>query len=75
MSCRLPGGHPEGFLEAFANVYTAAYEDIIARAAGRKWEGVRALYPTAADGVDGINFVTQCVTSTGQGAIWVSSYP
>jgi predicted dehydrogenase len=33
-SCRLPAGHPEGFLEAFANVYTAAFEDMIARAAG-----------------------------------------
>src|SRR5262249_46323022 len=35
-SCRLPAGHPEGFLEAFANVYTAAFEDIIVRASGGK---------------------------------------
>ncbi|HZT78785.1 MAG TPA: Gfo/Idh/MocA family oxidoreductase, partial [Gemmataceae bacterium] len=38
-SCRLPSGHPEAFLEAFANVYTAAYADMIARAAGKKPDG------------------------------------
>src|SRR5262249_33799973 len=30
-SCRLPSGHPEGFLEAFANIYTAAYPDMVRR--------------------------------------------
>src|SRR5437764_9285084 len=38
-SCRLPSGHPEAFLEAFANVYTAAYADMAARAAGQKVDG------------------------------------
>jgi predicted dehydrogenase len=71
-SCRLPGGHPEGFLEAFANIYTAAYEDIIARALGRNREAASALYPTVADGVDGINFVTRCVASSRGGGAWVS---
>jgi predicted dehydrogenase len=69
-SCRLPAGHPEGFLEAFANVYTAAYEDMIARAAGRAWDGGRALYPTTADGVDGMNFVTQCLASSQENGAW-----
>src|SRR5206468_5158460 len=30
-SCRLPSGHPEAFLEAFANVYVAAYDDMVKR--------------------------------------------
>jgi predicted dehydrogenase len=64
LSCRLPAGHPEGFLEAFANLYTAVYDDVIARAVGGKWDISESLYPTAADGVDGMNFVTQCVASS-----------
>jgi predicted dehydrogenase len=66
-SCRLPSGHPEAFLEAFANVYTAAYADMVARAAGRKFDGAGSLYPNVADGVDGMNFITQSVASSAQG--------
>jgi predicted dehydrogenase len=72
LSCRLPAGHPEGFLEAFANLYTAVYEDVIARAIGRKWDVSRVLYPTVADGVDGMNFVTQCVASSQGNGAWMS---
>jgi predicted dehydrogenase len=71
-SCRLPSGHPEAFLEAFANIYTAAYADMIARAAGQKFDSSRSLYPNVADGVDGMNFITQCVASSKQGGAWVS---
>src|SRR5437660_237761 len=38
-SCRLPSGHPEAFFEAFANIYTAAYDDMAARAGGKKVGG------------------------------------
>jgi hypothetical protein len=71
-SCRLPAGHPEGFLEAFANVYTAAYEDMICRAQGQAFDAEGSLYPNVADGVDGMNFVTQCVASSDKGGAWVS---
>jgi predicted dehydrogenase len=71
-SCRLPAGHPEGFLEAFANVYTAAYLDIIARAAGRPFDGRDSLYPNVHDGVDGMNFITRCVASSHEDGAWVS---
>ena len=70
-SCRLPAGHPEGFLEAFANLYTAVYEDVIARAIGRKGDVSQGLYPTVADGVDGMNFVTQCVASSQGNGAWM----
>jgi predicted dehydrogenase len=72
MSCRLPSGHPEAFLEAFANIYTAAYADMVARAAGQKFDGSRSLYPNVADGVDGMNFITQCVASSKQDGHWLS---
>jgi predicted dehydrogenase len=71
-SCRLPSGHPEAFLEAFANVYTAAYADMTTRAAGQKFDGAKSLYPNVADGVDGMNFITQCVASSKGSGQWLS---
>jgi hypothetical protein len=69
-SSRLPSGHPEAFLEAFANVYTAAYADMIVRATGGKWDTQSTLYPNVADGVDGMNFITQCVASSAENGAW-----
>jgi predicted dehydrogenase len=69
-STRLPSGHPEAFFEAFGNIYTAAYDDMIARAGGKKVEGTNTLYPNVADGVDGMNFITQCVASSKENGAW-----
>ena len=71
-SCRLPSGHPEAFFEAFANIYTAAYADMAARASGQKIDSSKSLYPNVADGVDGMNFITQCVASSKQDGHWLS---
>jgi predicted dehydrogenase len=71
-ACRLPSGHPEAFLEAFANIYTAAYEDMIRRAGGQKVDSSKSIYPNVADGVDGMNFITQCVASSKQEGKWLS---
>jgi predicted dehydrogenase len=70
-SCRLPSGHPEAFFEAFANVYCSVYDDIARRAAGQKVDSAKSLYPNVADGVDGMNFITQCVASSQQDGHWV----
>jgi predicted dehydrogenase len=69
-SCRLPAGHPEGFLEAFANVYTAAFEDMIARAAGAAIADCGHLYPGVRDGVEGVAFVSRCVASSLEHGAW-----
>ena len=69
-STRIPSGHPEAFLEAFANVYTAAYADMVARASGQKVDASHSLYPNVADGVDGMNFITQSVASSAEGGAW-----
>jgi predicted dehydrogenase len=69
-STRIPSGHPEAFLEAFANVYTAAYNDMIARAQGQKFDPTNTLYPNVADGVEGMNFITQCVASSAENGAW-----
>ncbi len=71
-ACRIPSGHPEGYLEAFANVYTAAFADIATRAAGQKFDAAHSLYPNLADGVDGMNFITQCVASSAENGAWKS---
>jgi predicted dehydrogenase len=70
-ACRIPSGHPEGYLEAFANIYTAAYADIIRRGSGEKVDGSKSLYPNVADGVDGMNFIQQCVASSKQNGQWL----
>src|SRR5436190_20389046 len=69
-SCRLPSGHPEGYLEGFANIYTAAYADMAARAGNQKFDGGKSLYPNVDDGVDGMNFITQSVASSRENGAW-----
>jgi predicted dehydrogenase len=71
-SSRLPSGHPEAFFEAFANIYTACYDDMIRRAGGQPFGGTDTIYPNVFDGVDGMNFITQCVASSNQGGAWLS---
>jgi predicted dehydrogenase len=70
-STRLPSGHPEAFFEAFANIYAAAYDDMVARASGKKVDDAHSLYPNVADGVDGMNFITQCVASAKENGHWL----
>jgi predicted dehydrogenase len=70
LSTRLPSGHPEAFLEAFANIYTAAYADMVKRASGQKFDAASSRYPNVADGVDGMNFITQSVASSAEGGAW-----
>jgi predicted dehydrogenase len=70
-STRLPSGHPEAFFEAFANIYTAAYDAIIRRASGQSFETVNTIYPNVYDGVEGMLFIQQCVESSKQNGSWL----
>jgi predicted dehydrogenase len=70
-ACRLPSGHPEAFFEAFANIYRAAYDDIVKRATGETFSATDTVYPNVADGVDGMNFIQQCVASSKQNGAWL----
>lgn len=68
---RIPPGHPEGYLEGFANIYTEAAEAIRAHQAGQSApEGV--MYPTVQDGLKGVQFVSACVKSSARNAAWVA---
>jgi predicted dehydrogenase len=68
---RLPSGHPEAFFEAFANVYRSAYDAMIERASGGKFEKVDTIYPNVNDGVEGMYFIEQAVASSKQNGAWL----
>jgi predicted dehydrogenase len=65
-SCRVPSGHPEGYLEAFANVYRDAYDAMIERATVGKFEKVNTIYPNVYDGVEGMLFIERAVQSSAE---------
>jgi len=67
-STRTPPGHPEGYLEAFANIYRAAIADIRRVKSGESSIGG---YPNVKDGLRGIQFVVKTVESAKKGAQWV----
>ena len=66
---RLPPGHPEGYLEAFANLYKLIIADIRRVAAGQQPEGG---YPSVYDGLRGMQFIVKAVESSQKGAVWVN---
>lgn len=70
-ACRTPSGHPEGYLEAFANVYRDSYDAMAKRALGQTFEKVDTIYPNVHDGVEGMYFITQCVASSREGGAWL----
>ncbi len=70
-ACRIPAGHPEAFFEAFANVYRAAYDNMILRATGQKFPAVDTVYPNVNDGVEGMYFIQQSVASTKENGAWL----
>ena len=68
---RVPGGHPEGYLEAFATIYSEAANAIQARRDNTNPDSV-IIYPTVDDGVKGVAFIDACVRSSNKNGGWVS---
>lgn len=66
---RVPGGHPEGYLEGFANIYTEAARAIHAAREGKKPDA-EVLYPTVEDGLVGMQFIEAAVASSKAGNVW-----
>ena len=66
---RVPPGHPEGYLEGFANVYTEVARAIKAKRAGKKPDKDVA-FPGIADGVAGMAFIEACVKSSVKDGKW-----
>ncbi len=68
---RVPPGHPEGYIEAFATIYTEAADAIEAHREGRKPDGA-VVYPTVDDGLKGVAFIDACVRSSKKNGVWVN---
>lgn len=68
---RIPTGHPEGYLEAFANIYLAAAEAIRAHIDGKPMSTDQYRFPTVYDGLRGMKFITRAVESAKAGSTWV----
>ena len=71
LATRIPSGHPEGYLEAFANLYRDLAEQIRARRANRKPDPAALLVPTVEDGAHGVRFIHAAVESSARNAAWV----
>lgn len=72
---RIPAGHPEGYLEAFAQIYRDAAEQVAATIEGRAPDPASLLVPTVEDGLRGIAFVAACLESSGRGGAWTALAP
>src|SRR3989440_1926135 len=66
---RMPAGHPEGYLEAFANIYRGFIEDVrrvhLGQAPVRDYPGVQ-------EGLRGLRFIAQAVASSRAGSVWLN---
>ncbi len=70
---RTPRGHPEGLLEAFANVYREAAEAIMARRIDQVVTSVQ--YPTITDAVHTMEFIEACIASHANSGVWTAVTP
>lgn len=66
---RVPPGHPEGYLEGFANLYAEAARAIIARRDGTDLDAA-VTFPGLKEGLEGVAFVDACVRSSKRNAAW-----
>jgi predicted dehydrogenase len=69
---RVPAGHPEGYLEAFAQLYADMAEQISARLEGRPPAPASLLVPTVDDGVAGMRFISAAIESSRRNAAWTA---
>ena len=68
---RIPPGHPEGYLEGFATIYSEAANAIEAHRDG-KAPDPDVIYPTVLDGLRGVEFIDACVRSSQRNSAWVT---
>ena len=68
---RIPSGHPEGYLEGFANIYAEAARAIIARREGTPLDEA-VHFPGLKEGLEGVAFVDACVRSSKKNAAWTT---
>ncbi len=70
---RIPPGHVEGYLEAFANIYSGCAELIAAKLEGRAPDPEATLVPGVEDGARGVKFITAAIDFGARGGVWVDA--
>ena len=68
---RKPFSEISAFFEAFANVYRFAYDAMIARLEGQKFQAKDTIYPNVYDGAEGMYFIQQSVASSAENGAWM----
>jgi predicted dehydrogenase len=68
---RIPPGHPEGYLEAFANVYLGVFEAVRAKQEGRELGPLEGQFPTVEDGARGVRFIERVIESGKSDEKWI----
>ena len=68
---RIPPGHPEGYLEGFANIYTEVADAIIDFNNGN-YDPKKFLFPKVEDGLEGIRFIERSIASNASNSSWVN---
>jgi predicted dehydrogenase len=69
-NCRTPGGHPEGYLEAFGNIYRNFALTLLAKLEGKKATKEMLDFPGVDDGIRGMAFIDNVVKSNGSNEKW-----
>ena len=69
---RIPPGHPEGYLEAFANIYRNFSGHLCAVLEGREADALTLDYPKIGDGIRGMAFLDAAVRSSANNARWTA---
>ena len=68
---RIPAGHPEGYFEAFANIYSTFITALNKKLSGGSLSKEELDFPGVDEGVQGVKFIEKCVESSKKGAVWI----
>ncbi len=68
---RIPSGHPEGYFEAFANIYKTFIAAVMKKKSGAVLTEDELDFPSVEDGIAGVRFIGKCVDSSRKGAVWL----
>src|ERR1700737_3280767 len=68
---RIPAGHPEGYFEAFANIYKTFAAALTKKKGGGDLSTADLDFPGVEDGISGVRFIDRCVESSRKGPAWV----
>ena len=68
---RIPPGHPEGYLEGFANIYTDVANALTDKI-NNDYDPANYCFPTVVDGLEGVKFIERSIASSSSDSSWVS---